>query len=226
MSWYQEAQKNDSSKIKELLKAYKEEQDKTQKQALKEAIILVLGIKDTEDEPENPFMVDEVTEEKKDENKKNKSFSFPTSEEDIAKVNDLETLERIFHESKERCNEMEKTRLKHETFKQKKELDRKIWAVRRLGFIAHRKAFDIRVYNKKKENSTKINMMHKKRQMFINFIKQGYSFSRICEIDDGLKKEELNEIVNGDVLEACKPYMKNICSKWAKWCEMNLKEDK
>lgn len=222
MSWYQEAQKSDSVKVKELLKAYQEEEDKTQKQAIKEAIVLVLGIKDTKDEPENPFIVDQ----NEKENKKNKSFSFPEKEEDILGINDLETLERVFHESKERCNEMEKTRLKHETFKQKKELDRKIWAIRRLGFIAHRKSIDIKLFNKRKENAAKINMIHKKRQIFINFIKQGYSFSRICEVDGGLNKSEIREIVDNDTMEACKPYMKNICPKFAKWCEMNFKEEK
>ena len=223
MSWYQEAQKSDSSKVKELLKAYKEEQDKTQKQALKEAIVLVLGIKDTEDEPKNPFMVDN---EKEDENKKNKSFSFPKSQEEILKINDLETLEKIFHESKTKGIELEKTRLKHETFKERIALNKKIWAIRRIGFMAHHKANEIKLYLKRKENASKVNMMHKKRQIFINFIKQGYSFSRICEIEGGLNKEEIREIVDNDTMEACKPYMKNICAKFAKWCEMNFKEEK
>ena len=223
MSWYQEAQKSDSSKVKELLKAYKEEQDKTQKQALKEAIVLVLGIKDTEDEPKNPFMVDN---EKEDENKKNKSFSFPKSQEEILKINDLETLEKIFHESKTKGIKLEKTRLKHETFKERIALNKKIWAIRRIGFMAHHKANEIKLYLKRKENASKVNMMHKKRQIFINFIKQGYSFSRICEIEGGLNKEEIREIVDNDTMEACKPYMKNICAKFAKWCEMNFKEEK
>ena len=226
MSWYQIAQKSDSEKVKELLKAYNEEQDKTQRTAIKEAIVLVLGIKeDTKEDPVNPFIVDQdETENKEEENKKNNSFSFPVSEDEISKINNIEDLEKIFQESKERCKEIEKTRLKHETFKEKKDLDRKIWAIRRLGFIAHHKAYEIKAYNKKKENSSKINMMHKKRQIFINLIKQGYSFSRICEIEEGLEKEEIREIVNNDVIIACQPYMKNICSKWAKWCQMNFKE--
>lgn len=232
MSWYQEAQKSESVKVKELLKAYNEEQDKAQRTALKEAIVLVLGIKeDTKEEKQeqvNPFLVESEEDKKEEEekNKKNNSFSFPISEEEIAKINDLEKLEKIFHESKERCKEIEKTRLKHETFKEKKELDRKIWAIRRLGFIAHHKAYEIKVFKKRKENASKISMMHKKRQIFINLIKQGTSFSRICEIEEGLNKKEIREIVNNDVLVACQPYMKNVIQKWAKWCQMNFKEEK
>ena len=227
MSWYEEAQKSDSIKVKELLKAYVAEKDEAKRKAIKEAVILILGIKEDKEEPENPFLVvEEKKEEKEDENKKNNSFSFPKSQEEILKINDLETLEKIFHESKTKGIELEKTRLKHETFKERIALNKKIWAIRRIGFIAHHKANEIKLHLKRKENASKVNMIHKKRQIFINLIKQGTSFSRICEIDEGLKKEELNEIVNEDVLEACKPYMKNICSKWAKWCEMNLKEDK
>lgn len=227
MSWYHEAQKSENSKVKELLKAYQAETDKSNKKALRDAMLLVLGIK--ADEEENPEELNQVVEEIKEEedlNKKNNSFSFPETIEEVAKIDDIEVLEKIFKLSKEKTKEIELTRLKHETFKQKKEMDRKIWAIRRVGFAAHSRAYNKKMFIKKKESQSKISMIHKKRQIFINLIRQGVSFSQICVREDGLKKEELTEIVNIDVLNACKPYMMDVVGKWAKWCQANLEEVK
>lgn len=217
-NWYQEANKSENEHIKNLVQEYnKEDPNSAKRVELKNAILVLMGFDDTP-----------VKEEEKEDNKKEESkVSFPYTEDDVNAAKTIEDLQVISKKCAEEAERLEKTRLLHETFKEKIALDRAIWKVKRVMFLARRKCYDIKLKNKRaqEKESRKISKLTMKQTRFISLYRKGFSFSNITRQEDGVRKEELLEVIDASVIEACSKVHKDFVERWQRWRDKFLKKE-
>lgn len=218
-NWYQEAVKSENEHIRNLVKEYDEAEPKSAKRVeIKNAILVLMGTQ------ENPFNVKEVKEETKEE-KEEAETDFMLTAEDIKALDKKEDLLACIEEIEKKADELENGRLMHQTFRQKIDLNRKIWSVKRLGFVARLRLRELRAAAKKAEKKGKVTQKQMKKNKFINLYRQGYSFTNISKDPDGVKKEELLEVVDEDVIKACKNYNRYFVEDWNRWVNKFLKKE-
>lgn len=215
-NWYQEANKSENEHIKKLVQEYNAEDPKSPKRVeLKNAILVLMGFDDTP-----------VKEEEKEE-KKEEPVSIPYTEEDVNSTDSVEDLRVISKKCAEEAERLEKTRLLHETFKERIALDRAIWKVKRVMFIARRKIYDFKLKEKraKEKREKKISKLSMKQSRFISLYRKGFSFTNITRQEDGVRKEELLEVIDASVIEACSKVHKDFVERWQRWREKFLPEE-
>lgn len=215
-NWYQEANKSENEHIKKLVQEYNAEDPKSPKRVeLKNAILVLMGFDDTP-----------VKEEEKEE-KKEEPVSTPYTEEDVNATDSVEDLRVISKKCAEEAERLEKTRLLHETFKERIALDRAIWKVKRVMFIARRKIYDFKLKEKraKEKREKKISKLAMKQSRFISLYRKGFSFTNITRQEDGVRKEELLEVIDASVIEACSKVHKDFVERWQRWREKFLPEE-
>ena len=215
-NWYQEANKSENEHIKKLVQEYNAEDPKSPKRVeLKNAILVLMGFDDTP-----------VKEEEKEEKKEEPVYT-PYTEEDVNATDSVEDLRVISKKCAEEAERLEKTRLLHETFKERIALDRAIWKVKRVMFIARRKIYDFKLKEKraKEKREKKISKLAMKQSRFISLYRKGFSFTNITRQEDGVRKEELLEVIDASVIEACSKVHKDFVERWQRWREKFLPEE-
>lgn len=214
-NWYQEANKSENEHIKKLVQEYNSEEANSPKRVeLKNAILVLMGFED-------------IPQKEEKEEKKEEPVITPYTEEDVASTDDVEELKVISKKCAEEAERLEKTRLLHETFKEKIALDRAIWKVKRVMFIARRKIYDFKLKEKraKEKRDKKISKLSMKQSRFINLYRKGFSFTNITRQEDGVRKEELLEIIDASVIEACSKVHKDFVERWQRWRDKFLEKE-
>ena len=207
VNWFIEARKSEDEDVRVLLESFikADKTDKKKKEKIKREIEIKLGLVDAE----------KLKKEK--EEIKNKSERFTYIESDIDKIDDVKELDKVSKICKERINSLEKTRLKNETFKDRKELKAKIWEVKLILYKARKKIIDIKTQKELETKKNKVSNLDMKRARFINLIRQNYSISNIIKDENGVRKEELLNIVNDDVIEVCSQIDSNFIETFNRW---------
>ena len=206
-NWYQEANKSENEHIKKLIQDYNAEDPKSAKRIeIKNAILVLMGFEDL-----TPTKVEEEEE---------IAAPVPYTESDVEKASSKEDLQIICKKCNEEAERLEKTRLLHETFREKIALDRAIWRIKRVMFIARRKLYDQKIKEKKEHEKIekKVNKVSMKQARFINLYRRGFSFTNITLQEDGIRKEELPQIIEDtNVIKACCEVHKDFVERWQRW---------
>lgn len=143
--------------------------------------------------------------------------AFNYTEDDAAKAKDIKTLDVIKKSCREEISRLEKTRLKHGTYQQNRELDMKIWAVRRIVGIALKREAGLKERAHRAAKIGRTSGVAMKRARFVKLIKQGISITNITKHPDGVKKAELESVLDPATIEACRKHKSNFPEMWEKW---------
>lgn len=143
--------------------------------------------------------------------------AFNYTEDDAAKAKDIKTLDTIKKACREEISRLEKTRLKHGTYQQNRELDMKIWAVRRIVGIALKREAGLKERAHRAEKIGRTSGVAMKRARFVKLIKQGISITNITKHPDGVKKSELESVLDPTTIEACRKHNSKFPEMWEKW---------
>lgn len=214
-NWYQEANKSENEHIKKLVQEYNTEDPKSPKRVeLKNAILVLMGFDDS------PVKEDEKE-------KTEETVTTPYCEEDVISANNIDDLKIISRKCAEEAERLEKTRLLHETFRERIALDKAIWKVKRVMFLARRKIYDFKLKDKriKEKKEKKISKLAMKQSRFISLYKKGFSFTNITRQEDGVRKEELPEVIDLNVIEICSKVHKDFVERWQRWRDKYLPEE-
>ncbi|MBR0212775.1 MAG: hypothetical protein IJQ55_04165, partial [Alphaproteobacteria bacterium] len=225
-NWFIEANKSQDPEVKALLEQYNTLDANADDYESKKAD-LVLNIKDKlgvtdgvepiadESEPETPE-TSNVAENANDDSEKDNSADesepetdempsgFYYTETDAAKAKDLDTLIALKKACREEIQRLEKTRLKHGTYKQNRELDAQIWKVRRIIGIAFKREIALKERARRIRNAGRVSSISLKRARFVKLMRQGFSITNITKHPEGVKKEELTQVLDADTIEACR----------------------
>lgn len=143
--------------------------------------------------------------------------AFNYTEDDAAKAKDIKTLDAIKKSCREEISRLEKTRLKHGTYQQNRELDMKIWAVRRIVGIALKREAGLKERAHRAAKIGRTSGVAMKRARFVKLIKQGISITNITKHPDGVKKAELESVLDPATIEACRKHNSKFPEMWEKW---------
>lgn len=221
MNWYQKAKKSNDEHIKKLISEYEEATEEVKKIELKNALKLLCGGDEEEIEIKNNL--EETVKEYQTVEKKQEEKSFSHTENNIKRMN-KEELQNVINDCTKEIKRLESTRLKHETFAQKKELNQKIWDVRRVQNIARGLIYSQKMARKLEERKTQTSLLTTKRARFVRLFRMGISFSNMLTHPEGIKKEDMLDIVNDDVIKSCTDIDRHFAERWGRWVEVKLKQ--
>ncbi len=144
---------------------------------------------------------------------------FYYTEADAAKAKDLDTLIQLKKACREEIQRLEKTRLKHGTYKQNRELDAAIWKIRRIIGIAFKREIALKERARRIRNAGRVSSIALKRARFVKLMRQGFSITNITKHPEGVKKEELTQVLDADTIEACRKNNSRFPDMWKRWKE-------
>ena len=180
---------------------------------------------DSKDEPETP----ESSENAENAQNEDSADSEPESDEmpegfyytetDAAKAKTVDEIVEIKKACREEIARLEKTRLKHATYKQNRELDSQIWKVRRIIGIAFKREVALKERARRIRNAGRVSSIALKRARFVKLMRQGFSITNITNHPEGVKKEELVEVMDEATIEACKKNNSRFPAMWLRWKE-------
>ena len=180
---------------------------------------------DSKDEPETP----ESSESAENAQIENSADSEPESEEmpegffytetDAAKAKTVDEIVEMKKACREEIARLEKTRLKHATYKQNRELDAAIWKIRRIIGIAFKREVALKERARRIRNAGRVSSIALKRARFVKLMRQGFSITNITNHPEGVKKEELVDVLDEATIEACKKNNSRFPAMWLRWKE-------
>lgn len=144
---------------------------------------------------------------------------FYYTEADAAKAKDPDTLIQLKKACREEIQRLEKTRLKHGTYKQNRELDAAIWKIRRIIGIAFKREIALKERARRIRNAGRVSSIALKRARFVKLMRQGFSITNITKHPEGVKKEELTQVLDADTIEACRKNNSRFPDMWKRWKE-------
>lgn len=144
---------------------------------------------------------------------------FYYTETDAAKAKTVDEIVAMKKACREEIARLEKTRLKHATYKQNRELDAAIWKIRRIIGIAFKREVALKERARRIRNAGRVSSVALKRARFVKLMRQGFSITNITKHPEGVKKEELVEVLDKDTIEACKKNNSRFPAMWLRWKE-------
>lgn len=180
---------------------------------------------DNKGEPENP----ESSENAENAKNEDSADSEPESEEmpegfyytetDAAKAKTVDEIVEMKKACREEIARLEKTRLKHATYKQNRELDAAIWKIRRIIGIAFKREVALKERARRIRNAGRVSSIALKRARFVKLMRQGFSITNITNHPEGVKKEELVDVLDDTTIEACRKNNSRFPAMWLRWKE-------
>lgn len=180
---------------------------------------------DSKDEPETP----ESSESAENAQIEDSADSEPESDEmpegfyytetDAAKAKTVDEIVEMKKACREEIARLEKTRLKHATYKQNRELDAAIWKIRRIIGIAFKREVALKERARRIRNAGRVSSIALKRARFVKLMRQGFSITNITNHPEGVKKEELVDVLDEATIEACKKNNSRFPAMWLRWKE-------
>lgn len=195
------------------------------------------GTDSTDTEPETPE-TSNIAENANDDSEKDNSqdesepetdempSGFYYTETDAAKAKDLDSLITLKKACREEIQRLEKTRLKHGTYKQNRELDAQIWKVRRIIGIAFKREIALKERARRIRNAGRVSSIALKRARFVKLMRQGFSITNITKHPEGVKKEELEQVLDAETIEACRKNNSRFPDMWKRWKEKFIDKKK
>lgn len=145
--------------------------------------------------------------------------SFTYTETDAAKAKSVDEIIIMKKACREEIARLEKTRLKHATYKQNRELDTAIWKIRRIIGIAFKREIALKERARRIRNAGRVSSIALKRARFVKLMRQGFSITNITNHPEGVKKEELVDVLDEATIEACKKNNSRFPAMWLRWKE-------
>ena len=145
--------------------------------------------------------------------------SFTYTETDAAKAKTVDEIVEMKKACREEIARLEKTRLKHATYKQNRELDAAIWKIRRIMGIAFKREVALKERARRIRNAGRVSSIALKRARFVKLMRQGISITNITNHPEGVKKEELVDVLDEATIEACKKNNSRFPAMWLRWKE-------
>lgn len=145
--------------------------------------------------------------------------SFTYTETDAAKAKSIDEIVEMKKACREEIARLEKTRLKHATYKQNRELDAAIWKIRRIMGIAFKREVALKERARRIRNAGRVSSIALKRARFVKLMRQGFSITNITNHPEGVKKEELVDVLDEATIEACKKNNSRFPAMWLRWKE-------
>lgn len=180
---------------------------------------------DSKDEPETPESSESAENAKNEDSADSEPESdempegFYYTETDAAKAKSIDEIIIMKKACREEIARLEKTRLKHATYKQNRELDAAIWKVRRIIGIAFKREVALKERARRIRNAGRVSSIALKRARFVKLMRQGFSITNITNHPEGVKKEELVDVLDEATIEACKKNNSRFPAMWLRWKE-------
>lgn len=174
---------------------------------------------DNQDDSEKPNSQAEPEAEPKAEPESEEVPSFTYTETDAAKAKSIDEIIIMKKACREEIARLEKTRLKHATYKQNRELDAAIWKIRRIMGIAFKREVALKERARRIRNAGRVSSIALKRARFVKLMRQGFSITNITKHPEGVKKEELVDVLDEATIEACKKNNSRFPAMWLRWKE-------
>lgn len=143
--------------------------------------------------------------------------TFPYTEDDATKAKDIKILDKIKKACREEIDRLEKTRLKHGTYKQNHDLDMEIWKFRRIIGLSLKRESALKERAHRLAKMGRISNLAIKRARFVKLHRQGISITNITKHPEGVAKDELIEVLDEATIEACRKNKSNFPEMWDAW---------
>lgn len=180
---------------------------------------------DSKDEPDTPKSSENAENAKIEDSADSEPESdempegFYYTETDAAKAKSIDEIVEMKKACREEIARLEKTRLKHATYKQNRELDAAIWKIRRIIGIAFKREVALKERARRIRNAGRVSSIALKRARFVKLMRQGISITNITNHPEGVKKEELVDVLDEATIEACKKNNSRFPAMWLRWKE-------
>ena len=226
MNWKDAAEASTDPKIKELLEQYNSAKDMESAKAIQKQIVEILKAEGITKAPVldtlKPADADKPTE---PENVQNDNSEKPNSPEKPIVPDELTDVEKLKF-WKDRLNVLENSRLKNETYEQRKALNRKIYEANEKIYKLREK---IRVAKQKAKmeeirKSGRVSSLSLKQAKLEQLLHKGFSLTNITKHPEGIKADELKKVIesNGFLARIEQKY-RGFGAMWERWKAKFLK---
>lgn len=210
VNWKEIAEKSDNPEIKEKYELFKAETDEQKQRSLRGLIVALI-----KSEATSKAVLAEAQAEM-DKPKK------PEQTEPLDELSDVEKLKFW----KDRVMVLENSRLKNETYEQRRELNRKIYAANEEIAKLREKIREAKRAKKLEElrKSGHVSSLALKQAKIEKLIHKGFSLTNITKHPDGVKANELQKIIeSGKFLENIEQKQRGFTAMWKRWKAKFLK---
>lgn len=210
VNWKEIAENSDNPEIKEKYELFKAETDEQKQRSLRGLIVALIKSEATSKA---------VLAEAQAEMDKPKE---PEQTEPLDELSDVEKLKFW----KDRVMVLESSRLKNETYEQRRELNRKIYAANEEIAKLREKIREAKRAKKLEElrKSGHVSSLALKQAKIEKLIHKGFSLTNITKHPDGVKASELQKIIeSGKFLENIEQKQRGFTAMWERWKAKFLK---
>lgn len=210
VNWKEIAENSDNPEIKEKYELFKAETDEQKQRSLRGLIVALIKSEATSKA---------VLAEAQAEMDKPKE---PEQTEPLDELSDVEKLKFW----KDRVMVLENSRLKNETYEQRRELNRKIYAANEEIAKLREKIREAKRAKKLEElrKSGHVSSLALKQAKIEKLIHKGFSLTNITKHPDGVKASELQKIIeSGKFLENIEQKQRGFTAMWERWKAKFLK---
>lgn len=210
VNWKEIAENSDNPEIKEKYELFKAETDEQKQRSLRGLIVALIKSEATSKA---------VLAEAQAEINKPKE---PEQTEPLDELSDVEKLKFW----KDRVMVLESSRLKNETYEQRRELNRKIYAANEEIAKLREKIREAKRAKKLEElrKSGHVSSLALKQAKIEKLIHKGFSLTNITKHPDGVKASELQKIIeSGKFLENIEQKQRGFTAMWLRWKAKFLK---
>lgn len=226
MNWKDAAEASTAPKIKELLEQYNSAKDMESAKAIQKQIVEILKAEGITKAPVldtlKPADADKPTE---SENAQNDNSEKPNSPEKPIVPDELTDVEKLKF-WKDRLNVLENSRLKNETYEQRKALNHKIYEANEEIYKLREK---IRIAKQKAKmeeirKSGRVSSLSLKQAKLEQLLHKGFSLTNITKHPEGIKADELKKVIesNGFLARIEQKY-RGFGAMWERWKAKFLK---
>lgn len=211
MNWKDAATASTDPKVKELFAKYNEAQDSDTAQSIQKEIVEILKATGITKESVLNTLTPVEPEGKKE----------PTQNPD-PELTDAEKLKFW----KDRLTVLESSRLKNETYAQRKELNHKIWEANEEIYKLREKIRLAKQEAKRQEmlKSGRVSSLAAKQAKLEKLLQKGLSLTNITKHPEGIKKDELKKVIESkDFLPRVEQKYHGFTAMWERWKAKFLK---
>lgn len=222
MNWKEAAEASTDPKIKEMLEQYNSAQDMESAKAIQKQIVEILKAEGITKVP----VLDTLKPADADKPTEPETKSDPVAKNaKSGKQDDLSDVEKLKF-WKDRLNVLESSRLKNETYEQRKELNRKIYEANEEIYKLREK---IRVAKQKAKmeeikKSGRVSSLSLKQAKLEQLLHKGFSLTNITKHPEGIKADELKKVIESNgFLARIEPKYHGFGAMWERWKAKFLK---
>lgn len=222
MNWKEAAEASTDPKIKEMLEQYNSAKDMESAKAIQKQIVEILKAEGITKAP----VLDTLKPADADKPTEPETKSDPVAKNaKSGKQDDLSDVEKLKF-WKDRLNVLESSRLKNETYEQRKELNRKIYEANEEIYKLREK---IRVAKQKAKmeeikKSGRVSSLSLKQAKLEQLLHKGFSLTNITKHPEGIKADELKKVIESNgFLARIEPKYRGFGAMWERWKAKFLK---